>query len=92
MPIVVSKTRRIASRVELVVVPLTVEEARATSLSFPPNIPLDDPRSPPFAGKKILKAYVSEETTELTRYFHAIQIWRTSMTLSSPLSLSLMSL
>ena len=53
LPVVVAKNSRIASRVELVVVPLTVQEARATSLPLPPNIPDDDPHSPPFAGKKI---------------------------------------
>ena len=52
LPVLVSKSARIASRVELVVVPLTVQEARAASLPLPPNIPDDNPRSPPFAGKK----------------------------------------
>ena len=51
-PIVVFKSTRIASPVELVVVPLTVDEARATSLPLPPKIPDDDPQSPPFASKK----------------------------------------
>ena len=37
------------------VVPLTVEEARATSLPLPPNIPEDDMNSPPFASKKVIK-------------------------------------
>ena len=32
------------------VVPLTVQEARATSHPLPPNIPDDDIRSPPFAS------------------------------------------
>ena len=32
------------------VVPLTIQEARTTSLPLPPNIPDDDPRSPPFAS------------------------------------------
>ena len=50
LPVIVIKNTRIASRVELVVVPLTVEEARATSLPLPPNIPPDDSRSPPFAS------------------------------------------
>ena len=50
--VLVSKSTRIASRVELVVVPLTVDEARATSLPLPPKIPDDDPQSPPFASKK----------------------------------------
>ena len=52
LPVIVSKSARIASRVELVVVPLTVDEATATSLPLPPNIPGVDPYSPPFAGKK----------------------------------------
>ena len=51
LPVLVSKSTRIASRVELMVVPLTVQEARATSIPLPPNIPDDDPRSPPFASK-----------------------------------------
>ena len=50
MPVLVSKSTRIASRVELVVVPLTYQEANATSLPLPPNIPDDNPRSPPFAS------------------------------------------
>ena len=54
-PVLVSKSAQIASRVELVVVPLTVQDARATSLPLPPNIPDDDPRSPPFAGRTIIK-------------------------------------
>lgn len=52
MPILVSKSTRIASRVELVVIPLTVQEARNTSIPLPPNVPTDDPRSPPFASMK----------------------------------------
>ena len=52
LPVLVYKSARIASRVELVVVPLTVDEARATSLPLPPNIPNDNPRSPPFASKR----------------------------------------
>ena len=52
LPVLVSKSIRIASRVELVVVPLTVDEARASSLPLPPNIPDDDQRSPPFASKR----------------------------------------
>jgi hypothetical protein len=53
LPVLVSKSTRIASRVELVVVPLTVGEARASFLPLPPNIPDDDQRSPPFASKKL---------------------------------------
>ena len=54
LPVLVSKSARIASRVELVVVPLTVQDAIATALPLPPNIPDDDPRSPPFASKTII--------------------------------------
>ena len=54
LPVLVSKSARIASGVELVIVPLTVQEARASSLPLPPNIPDDDMRSPPFASKKII--------------------------------------
>ena len=50
MPVRVAKNVQIASRIELVVVPLTVQEAMATSLPLP-NIPSDDPFSPPFASK-----------------------------------------
>ena len=54
LPVMVSKSSRIASRVELVIVPSTVQEARsrATSLPLPPNVPDDDIPSPPFASKK----------------------------------------
>ena len=52
LPVSVFKNSRIASRVELVVVPLTIQEARTTSLPLPPSIPDDDLRSPPFASKK----------------------------------------
>ena len=51
MPVRVAKNVRIASRIELEVVPLTVQEARGTDLPLPPNIPDDDPFSPPFASK-----------------------------------------
>ena len=48
-----TKSTQIASCVELVVVPsTTIEEARATSIPFHPNIPDDNLRSPPFASKK----------------------------------------
>ena len=50
LPVSVFKNLRIASRVELVVVPLTIQEARITSLPLPPNIPNDDLHSPPFAS------------------------------------------
>ena len=52
LPVLVSKSARIASRVELVVIPQTVQEARAAGLREPPNVPPDDSRSPPFASKK----------------------------------------
>jgi hypothetical protein len=53
LPVRVSKSTRIASRVELVVVPLTIQEAFTSSIRLPPNIPNnDDPRSPPFASKE----------------------------------------
>ena len=54
MPVRVSKNVQIASQIELVVVPLTVQEAMGTDLPLPPNIPIDDPFSPPFASKIIL--------------------------------------
>ena len=53
MPVRVAKNVRIASRIELVVVPLTVQDAMGTSLPLPPNVPNDDTRSPPFASKII---------------------------------------
>ena len=51
LPVLVTKSTRIASRVELVVVSLTIQEATATSLPLPPNIPPDNPHSPPFASR-----------------------------------------
>ena len=53
MPVRVAKNRRIASRIELVIVPLTVQEARGTALPLPPNVPDNNPFSPPFASKII---------------------------------------
>ena len=50
LPILVAKNSRIASRIELVVVPLTVQEVRNTTLPLPPNIPENNIYSPPFAG------------------------------------------
>ena len=50
-PVAVTKSTRIASRVELVIVPLTVPEAQATSTPLPPNIPNDNVYFPPFASK-----------------------------------------
>ena len=52
LPVIVAKNLRIASRVELVVVPLTIQEAMATSLPLPPNVPEDNFYSPPYAGIK----------------------------------------
>ena len=54
MPVVISKTSRIASQIILKVVPLTVNEARTANLPLPRNIPLDDSRSPPYAGEIII--------------------------------------
>ena len=51
MPVRVAKNVRIASRIELVVVPLTVQEARDTALALPTNIPGDDRFSPPYASR-----------------------------------------
>ena len=68
LPVLVSKSTRIASRVELVVVPLTVEEARATSIPLPPNVPLDDIRSPPFASKKNIGYKIIIRISILSRF------------------------
>ena len=57
LPVVVFKNARIASRIELVIVPLTVDEARASSLPLPPNIPPDNSRSPPLASNKCANNY-----------------------------------
>ena len=62
LPVLVVKSTRIASRVELVVVPLTVQVANATSLPLPPNIPQNDPRSPPFASKRNIEMYAVHST------------------------------
>ena len=51
MPVIISKSTRIASPVILEVVPLTVDETRSTALPLPPNVPSDDLYSPPYAGK-----------------------------------------
>ena len=53
MPVLVSKTSRIASQIILEVVPITVNEARISNLPLPRNIPLDDSQSPPYAGEII---------------------------------------
>ena len=63
-----TKSTQIASRVELVVVPLTVDEANATSLPLPPNIPGDDPRSPPFASM------IVHECNEFLKYYNYYMI------------------
>ena len=51
VPVIVAKTLQIASRVELLVVPLTVQQARDTPAPLPLNVPNDNPHSPPFAGE-----------------------------------------
>ena len=51
LPIKVSKDVKIASRLELVVTPLTHQQAIDTSVPLPPNIPAHNIHSPPFAGK-----------------------------------------
>ena len=51
MPIVVTKNLRIASRLELDVVPLTVQQAESsTPRLLPANILEDNQLSPPYAG------------------------------------------
>ena len=57
MPVRVAKNVRIATRIELVVVAFLVQEAMATALPLPPNVPENDPHSPPFASKIILFIY-----------------------------------
>ena len=53
MPVRVVKTSRIANPIVLDVIPLTVDMARAnTPPALPENIPVNNPFSPPFAGKK----------------------------------------
>ena len=55
MPVQVTKSSRIANRIALGVVPLTVDMARAkTPSALPENIPVVNPFSPPFAGSKCL--------------------------------------
>ena len=51
MPVIVSKSVKIASQVVLGVVSLTVEEAQRISLPLPPNVPESDTYSPPYASK-----------------------------------------
>ena len=51
VPVAVMKSSRVATRIVLEVVPLTVEQARSTvPLSLPENIPEDNTFSPPYAG------------------------------------------
>ena len=53
MPVRVTKSSRIANPIVLDVIPLTVDMARAnTPPALPDNIPVNNPFSPPFAGKK----------------------------------------
>ena len=55
MPVLVTKTSRIANPIELNVIPLTVGMARANANpTLPTNIPEDNPFSPPFAGNACL--------------------------------------
>ena len=84
LPVLVSKSTKIASRIELVVVPLTIQEAIPP---LPPNIPNDDPRSPPFASKK--KNWVHNYDEDIIPII-IVQTWKTLTTPTSPLSLSLM--
>ena len=52
MPVRVVKTSRIANPIVLYVISLTVDMARAnTPPALPDNIPVNNPFSPPFAGK-----------------------------------------
>ena len=55
MPVRVAKNVRIASRIELVVVPLTIQEAGDTPVPLPPNIPDDEFHSPPFASNLLFE-------------------------------------
>lgn len=51
VPVLVTKTSRIATQIVLQVRPLTVQEANmAVPLLLPPNVPVDDQVSPPFAS------------------------------------------
>ena len=52
LPVLVTKSTQIATRVELKVIPYTVEEAIRQNVPLPRNIPAPDSRSSPFAGKK----------------------------------------
>ena len=52
MPVRVTKSSRIANPIVLDVIPLTVDMARAnTPPALPDDIPVNNPFSPPFAGK-----------------------------------------
>ena len=51
IPVVVTKNSRIANPIVLDVIPQTVAEAMASMpLLLPPNIPEDNPFSPPYAS------------------------------------------
>ena len=51
VPVRVAKSLRIATRVVLEVVPLTVQQAKSiSSFPLPDNIPEDNQYSPPYAG------------------------------------------
>ena len=55
MPVIVTKNIQIANPIALNVVPLTVEQAQATTpLLLPENIPVDNRFSPPYAGNTII--------------------------------------
>ena len=52
IPIVVTKSSRIASPIVIDIIPLTVDKARANNLALDHlPIPQPNPLSPPFAGK-----------------------------------------
>ena len=51
LPVVVAKSARIASPITLTVSPLTIAEALASGGPVPPNIPEDNPLSPPRASE-----------------------------------------
>ena len=80
VPVLVTKNTQIATQVELMVIPLTVQNA---SLPLPPNTPADDSHSPPFAGS--LRIIISCNIN-----MDIIAIIVTLTTLKSKCSLSLM--
>ena len=66
MPVLVTKTSRIANPVVFDVYPLTVEMARANTPPAPPdNIPIVNPFSPPFAGNVHVIAIRGIETNTI---------------------------